>query len=140
MIFKSSLDELVEYIRSDELMYVGTREVICEWLERNKNKPVSPTHHMNEIEDRDTYNKVTDDTKFIPHLIQRSILKQCLSQPPTTVYSIWVRIKCTTCCSTAAMSIVNASVCHAAALRTVERWTYRTHQRRTTQASSTCSS
>ena len=42
MIFERSFDELVEYVRSDEFVYVSMREVICEWLERNKNRLVSP--------------------------------------------------------------------------------------------------
>ena len=42
MIFEHSFDELVEYVQGDEFVYVSMREVICEWLERNKNRLVSP--------------------------------------------------------------------------------------------------
>jgi hypothetical protein len=34
MILKSSLDKLVQDIRGDELVYIGTGEIICKWLER----------------------------------------------------------------------------------------------------------
>lgn len=35
MIFERSLDELVEYIWGDKLVYVGAGEIVCERLERN---------------------------------------------------------------------------------------------------------
>lgn len=44
MILKRSLDELVEYIRGNEFVYVSTREVVRERLEINKNRLVSPAY------------------------------------------------------------------------------------------------
>lgn len=32
MVLKSSLDELVQDIRGDELVYIGMGEIVCKWL------------------------------------------------------------------------------------------------------------
>ena len=60
MIFKNTLDKLVEEIRCEQLMDVSTREIVCERL-RGLCKECIVTKLL-----KRTYHDITSDPKFIP--------------------------------------------------------------------------